>query len=93
MPTDLKITHNTSFKETWSRPRMTEVFPTKLSLLYVSQLMERVAAKRLLNHMCINALNELLQSSYKKGHSTETALLQVQSDILTAGTIGSVVCW
>ena len=34
--------------------------------------------------MCIKAWHELFQSSYKKFHSTETALLRVQSVILTA---------
>ena len=74
--------HNISFKETSSKPRMT-YFQSMTNLHYVSKLMERVAAKRLLNHMCINALYELLQSSYRKFHATEPALLPVQSDILT----------
>ena len=51
--------------------------------VFLSKLMERVAAKRLLSHMCIKALHELFQSSYNKFYSTETALLRVQSDSLT----------
>ena len=38
-----------------------------------------------------NNLDELLKSSYKKGHSVETALLKVQSDIMLAMDVGLVV--
>ena len=54
------------------------------NLPYLSKLIERVAARRLLDHMTLNNLHELYQSSYKQFHSVETALLRVQSDILSA---------
>ena len=54
------------------------------NLLFVSKMIEHVSAKHLLHHMDPNNLHELLQSAYKKFHSTETALLHVQSDILQA---------
>ena len=38
-----------------------------------------------------NNLEELLQSSYKKGHSVETALVKVQSDVMLATDVGLVV--
>ena len=41
-------------------------------------------ACRLLEHMKENHLLETLQFAYKKAHSTETALLRVQNDILTS---------
>ena len=41
-------------------------------------------ACRLLEHMKENHLLDTLQSAYKKAHSTETALLRVQNDILTS---------
>ena len=34
------------------------------------------------DHMAINALYPVLQSSYRKQHSTETALLKVMNDII-----------
>ena len=41
-------------------------------------------ACRLLEHIKENHLLDTLQSAYKKAHSTETALLRVQNDILTS---------
>ena len=38
----------------------------------------------MLNHMNLNGINEPLQSAYKAGHSTETALVRVHNDICTA---------
>ena len=54
------------------------------NLAYISKVIERVIAKRMVDHMDINNLHELLQSSYKKFHSCETALIKVQNDILEA---------
>ena len=61
-----------------------KIFRPVSNLSYLSKVMERVASARLLNHMSINGLHELFQSSYKKFHSTETALIKIQSDILSA---------
>ena len=41
-------------------------------------------ASRLREHLAENFLNESLQSAYKELHSTETALLKVQNDLLTS---------
>ncbi len=34
--------------------------------------------------MTVNDLHDIMQSSYKENHSTETAMLRVHNDILTA---------
>ncbi len=54
------------------------------NLAYLSKLIEKIVAARLLDHMTENELHEYFQSAYKKFHSTETALTKVQNDILTS---------
>ena len=45
------------------------------NLPFLSKVIEKVMACRLLEHMEENHLLDTLQSAYKKAHSTETALL------------------
>ena len=52
--------------------------------MYIPKLIERVVASRLHSHMITNDLYEEYQSSYRKLHSTETALVSVHDDILRA---------
>jgi hypothetical protein len=52
------------------------------NLSYISKVLERVVAARLKKYMTENHLDEVYQSAYKEGHSTETALVRVQNDIL-----------
>ena len=52
------------------------------NLSFLSKLIEKIVAKQFVDHLTRNNLMDPLQSAYKKYHSTETALLQVQNDIL-----------
>ena len=59
------------------------------NLSFISKVLEKVVAKRLDDHMLDNNLYSSVQSAYRERHSTETALLKVQSGNLTALDSGS----
>ena len=61
------------------------------NLPFVSKIIEKVVASQLIQHQNVNNLMEMLQSAYKEYHSTETALLCVQNDILLEMDKGKVV--
>ena len=54
------------------------------NLTFLSKIIEKVVATRICAHMSSNSCHELFQSAYKRYHSTETALVRVQNDILRA---------
>ena len=52
------------------------------NLKFVSKLTEMAACNQVHSHVSANNLYPSLLSSYRKGHSTETALLKIVHDIL-----------
>ena len=54
------------------------------NLAFISKCVEKVVAAQTGQHVEDNNLNELYQSAYKQCHSTETAMIKVQDDILRA---------
>ena len=55
---------------------------SNLSLL--SKLVERIVCVQLVDHLKAHNLYEVFQSAYRQLHSTETALLRIQNDLLRA---------
>ena len=54
------------------------------NLAYISKLIEKIVDIQMTTHMTLNDLHDIMQSSYKENYSTETAILRMQNDILTA---------
>ena len=60
------------------------------NLTFISKLIERCVSAQLTNYVTSNQLIQPHQSAYRRGHSTETALLKVYSDCVTAVDRGDV---
>ena len=63
-------------------PEILKNFRPVSNLKFVSKIVEKAVACQLIDHLSSNNLYEHFQSAYRKFHSTETALLRVQNDIL-----------
>ena len=54
------------------------------NLTFISKVIERLVAEQINKYLSDNKMLSTKQSAYRKCHSTETALLSVMSDIITA---------
>ena len=83
MPAELKRALLTPIlKKLFLDPEVLNNFRPISNLPFISKIIEKVVASRLIAHLEANGLQDLFQSAYKRFHSTETALLNVTDDLL-----------
>ena len=61
------------------------------SLPYMSKILERAVADQLQAHLDTNSLHVKFQSAYRRGRSTETAILRIRNDLLVMTDGGNSV--
>ena len=85
MPNDLKKAILTPIiKKLFLDPEVLNNFRPISNLTFISKIIEKIVASRLNDHMILNDLHDLMQSAYKKHHSTESALIYLFDDVLSA---------
>ena len=62
------------------------------NLAYISKTIKRVVYDQLTSYTSNSGKMEPLQPAYKQGHSTETAMFKVKTDLLGATDQKKVVC-
>ena len=66
------------------------------NLTFMSKVIKKIVAKQLIAYLVANNLVPKLQSGFRSGHSTETAILRVLSDIYSSidqDRSSSSLCW
>ena len=61
------------------------------NLTFISNVIERIVANQSKKHLVDSNAMPLLQSAYRSGHSTETALIEVISDIIDVADSQQVI--
>ena len=84
-PTSLKAARvKPLIKKSSLDPEQLKNYRPVSNLPTLSKIIEKLVVRQLQHHMQVNGLDEKMQSAYKSGHSTETALLRLKNDMLMA---------
>ena len=65
-------------------PKQMKNYRPVSNLPFLSKILEKVVLMQLTNYLTSNQLTHQFQSAYRAGHGTETVLLRIVNDILTA---------
>jgi exonuclease III len=82
MPDDLKLAIIKPLLKKLGLDLVKQNYRPVSNLAFLGKLIERIVALQIVDHLQANNLMDMFQSAYRKYHSTETALLRVQNDIL-----------
>ncbi len=78
-------------KKILSDPEILKHFRPISNLAYLPKLIEMVVDNHVTVYMDENHLHKLFQSAYKKFHSTETAMVHIRNDLLSALDNGNAI--
>ena len=90
-PDTFKIAHVTPLlkKPSLDRNELSNFRPVS-GINFVFKLIEKIVTSQIKSHMQNSGISNNIQSAYKCGNSTETALLYIQNDILSAQDRGEL---
>ena len=75
---------NFCWKSHYLTKNLLKIYCPISNLPFLSRILEKVILHKLLSHLQKNNLSNPFQSAYQAGHSTETVLLGIVNDILSA---------
>ena len=91
VPAELKHAHiKPRLKKPSLDPELLSNYRAVSNQPFISKIMEKVVNTRIEQRLLENNLHDPLQSAYRKQHSTETALIKIQHDIVQALDSGRV---
>jgi hypothetical protein len=82
VPSEFKLSYVTPLlKKDNLNPDVLNNYRPVANLPFLSKVLERIVAKQLTTYLETNGLQDPLQSAYRAGHSTESAVLKIKSDL------------